>query len=175
MRLARGQIRGLVPQCGHAGVETLQGRAVRRRDGDLENLILGAPGGEEPVNVTLSRVRKDGRRVLAARGMFAVRLILLHTLITETTARYPEDGGSAGLSAAYRVLSDLQQTHPDVVTELLSYPHTGTWLAHVLRRLDAGGHDAPATPRLMRHRSGSAWSAGDYRLSGSVRRRGRFQ
>ncbi|MFQ6329468.1 HEXXH motif domain-containing protein [Nocardia sp. CWNU-33] len=78
-------------------------------------------------------------------GTITARMILLRTLIAETTARRPEIADRAGLSAAYRSLADLQGTHPAEVVALLSYPLTGQWLADVLPRLDAES-DAASTP-----------------------------
>lgn len=68
-------------------------------------------------------------------GMLAIRMILLRTLIDELLLQLPEIAEHARLSTAYRGLVDLQRSHPSEVAALLSYPHTGLWLAHVLQRM----------------------------------------
>ncbi|WP_406229547.1 HEXXH motif domain-containing protein [Nocardia sp. NBC_01009] len=77
-----------------------------------------------------------------SEGALLMRLILLRTLIAETTSR-PEIADAAGLSLAYQTLAELQRTHPAEVVTLLSYPHVGPWLAQVLQRLHAEPDDAP--------------------------------
>ncbi|WP_241962190.1 hypothetical protein [Rhodococcus opacus] len=57
-------------QRGHSGIETVQGCADRRGDGDLEDLILGWSGGAKVVDVAVGdRVGgvADRRRVSLPR------------------------------------------------------------------------------------------------------------
>ncbi|MEV2226883.1 HEXXH motif domain-containing protein [Nocardia vinacea] len=78
-------------------------------------------------------------------GMLTVRMILLHSLVAEVTRRLPDTADGAGLSLAYHSLAELQQSHPAEVAKLLSYPHTGPWLARVLQRIQTES-DTETTP-----------------------------
>ncbi|MFE4455892.1 HEXXH motif domain-containing protein [Nocardia tengchongensis] len=73
-------------------------------------------------------------------GLVEMRMILLRTLISTVAADVAE---VAGLHEAYRTLSDLQPDHPDQISSLLCYPHTGPWLSRVLRRAAGQPDDAP--------------------------------
>jgi HEXXH motif-containing protein len=81
-------------------------------------------------------------------GLLQGRLILLRTLITEATARHAQDADSAGLAAAYQVLGELQRSRAAGVVELLTYPHTGSWLARCLRRIYATQEDDIASEHV---------------------------
>lgn len=78
--------------------------------------------------------------------MLTIRLVLLRALITEVTAHHPEIADAAGLSDAYRVLTELEGSHPGAVEALLAYPHTGVWLGRVLQRLRNASDDREPTP-----------------------------
>jgi HEXXH motif-containing protein len=78
-------------------------------------------------------------------GLLQGRVILLRTLIAEATARRPQDADAAGLAAAYQVLGELQLSRPADVVELLTYPHTGSWLARCLHRIYAPQEDNTST------------------------------
>ncbi|WP_330252126.1 HEXXH motif domain-containing protein [Nocardia sp. NBC_00565] len=76
-----------------------------------------------------------------ANGLLTTRTILLRTAIAEITTQLPEIADRAGLSLAYQTMAELQRSHPAAVTALLSYPHTGPWLARVLHRIHAAPDD----------------------------------
>ncbi|RJO79863.1 hypothetical protein D5S18_00890 [Nocardia panacis] len=80
-----------------------------------------------------------------ARGLLRTRMILVRTLVAETTSRLPDIAERAGLASAYRRLAELQGSHPEHVEAALSYPHAGPWLATVLRRVrdDTEGSKVP--------------------------------
>jgi HEXXH motif-containing protein len=81
-------------------------------------------------------------------GLLQGRLILLRTLIAEATARHSQDAESAGLAAAYKVLGELQRSRAADVVELLTYPHTGSWLARCLHRIYASQEDDIASEHV---------------------------
>jgi HEXXH motif-containing protein len=74
------------------------------------------------------------------------RLILLRVLIETARTRRPADAYAAGLQSAYSRLAELQQSHPEQVTGLLRAPIVGSWLDHVLRRVDTDQPDRQSTP-----------------------------
>ncbi|MET9489257.1 HEXXH motif domain-containing protein [Nocardia sp. NPDC006630] len=74
-------------------------------------------------------------------GLVLMRMILLRRLITTVDA---EAAARAGLREAYRTLAELQTDRPEVVSSMLTYPATGSWLVRVLRR--AAGADGDAVP-----------------------------
>ena len=81
-------------------------------------------------------------------GLLQGRLILLRTLITEATARRPRDAEEAGLATAYETLGELQRSRAADVVELLTYPHTGSWLARCLHRIYANQEDDIASEHV---------------------------
>jgi HEXXH motif-containing protein len=81
-------------------------------------------------------------------GLLQGRLILLRTLISEATARHPQDAESAGLTAAYQALGEIQRSRAADVVELLTYPHTGSWLARCLHRIYATQEDDIASEHV---------------------------
>jgi HEXXH motif-containing protein len=81
-------------------------------------------------------------------GLLQGRLILLRTLITEATARRPQDAEFAGLAAAYQALGELQRSRAADVVELLTYPHTGSWLARCLHRIYASQEEDIASEHV---------------------------
>lgn len=74
------------------------------------------------------------------RSERARRLLLLRTALARTEALPSPLGPPAG---AWRVLKAAARQAPDVVEDLLLAPHTGAWLAHLLRRVH---HTAPGPP-----------------------------
>jgi HEXXH motif-containing protein len=78
--------------------------------------------------------------------MLRDRPILLRVLITTARTRRPADEDAAGLQSAYSRLAELQQLHPEQVNGLLRAPIVGSWLDHVLRRINSDRPDRQSTP-----------------------------
>jgi HEXXH motif-containing protein len=64
-------------------------------------------------------------------------LMLLHA-VTTAAGRAPESLSVAAFRAAYRLLTRVQATDPDVIGWLLGLPHIGGWAHDCLVRLDKG-------------------------------------
>ncbi|WP_040841531.1 HEXXH motif domain-containing protein [Nocardia brevicatena] len=79
------------------------------------------------------------------RGLLTTRMILLRTLMTEMMTRMPESAAAARLPDAYQNLTELQRSYPAQAVALLTHPHTGAWLAHMLKRIRSTSDDT-ATP-----------------------------
>lgn len=104
-------------------------------------------------------------------GTLAMRILLLHTLITEIGSARMEVDEAAGLSAAYRRLIELQGSHPEAVEALLVYPHTGVWLSRVLHRLraEADGSDVAQVIPLWADCGYLGWLAAAGAVANSAR------
>ncbi|MEV0297671.1 HEXXH motif domain-containing protein [Nocardia sp. NPDC050710] len=79
-----------------------------------------------------------------ADSLLITRMFRVRTLVVKAS-KLPELIDGARLHLAYGALADLQRSHPAEVAALLTYPHTGPWLADVLERIDASEDDS-ATP-----------------------------
>jgi HEXXH motif-containing protein len=74
----------------------------------------------------------------------AKRLLMLRMLMEEASTRFPEQFRRSAFRAAYESLSSRQADSPQAVRRVLTYPGTGAWLDHCLRRLAGPG----ATERM---------------------------
>ncbi|MFE0462484.1 HEXXH motif domain-containing protein [Kitasatospora sp. NPDC058965] len=83
------------------------------------------------------------------------RLLLLRALDDALRDRPGAAGPLPPMDAAWDLLATAQRAHPAAFDDVLMHPQTGLWLAHALRRLDAGaagpaGSDRTAGPKRVK-------------------------
>jgi HEXXH motif-containing protein len=86
---------------------------------DRDFALLAAGGGDRATMETL------------LAGQFSRRVLLVVAVLD--TARHQAPGAVPILEASYALLSEVQQSHPQVVAEILTLPSAGNWAAACLR------------------------------------------
>lgn len=93
----------------------------------------------------LSTGGADGQSLgLLRHGQKSKRLVLIRMVFEAVAADPATMGPLPPVHSAWNVLSRVQYERPDAFEEILMYPSTGVWAAHVLRRLRGiGSGDVP--------------------------------
>lgn len=91
-------------------------------------------------------------------GQIKKRLILLNSVLQEARLHFPDDYAKAHLESAWQNLIAMQESDPEIVSDLLLYPTTGAWAAYSLKRMRTPSDVdmAPLWPEL----SYLSWIAG---------------
>jgi HEXXH motif-containing protein len=107
-------------------------------------------------------------------GQYSKRAHLLRAVLDYAAQSCPRPYRDSRAEHAFRVLAEVQDAMPAVVTETLLHPQVGGWAAHALRQMSGTPGDTTAITACLRHLGSIAASAAlragiDFETSAPIR------